>query len=38
MKISGTRVFRGLESEGRGNDRVLEFWSGSWKKFSNHCN
>ena len=25
LKISGTRVFRGLESEGRGNDRVLEF-------------
>ena len=25
MKNSGTRVFRGLESEGRGNDRVLEF-------------
>ena len=25
LKISGTRVFRGLESEGRGNDRFLEF-------------
>ena len=25
LKILGTRVFRGLKSEGRGNERVLEF-------------
>ena len=38
MKILGTRVFRNLESEGRGNERVLEFGVEAGKKFSNRCN